>query len=136
MLFETTIYERFVSFGTNRVFEPGESLTVQGEPFQNLYLIRSGTVDVTVETSHGEKVRLKSMGSGSSIGEISMYLGGATTAHVVARSQTETLAFSQAELDRMRTEAPDVYAVLHEVRAHTLATRLADSSRLIDMLLY
>lgn len=127
---------RFMRYAQRQTFAPGETLTAQDAPFRNLYFIVRGSVNVTVVTAQGESVRLRSMGAGACIGEISMYLGTPATASVQATSPTEVIALSKADLRRIREEAPDINALLHEAIAHTLASRLAEGNRLIDVLLH
>lgn len=123
-------------FGERRVFEPGEALAIQGMPFSQLHFIVSGTVSVDVRMDDGEVVRLRTMGAGSCVGEVSMYLGGAASANVEALQRTQTLSLSRDSLERMRREAPDAHARLHQALAQTLAARLADTTRVLDILLH
>ena len=133
---DSDMLQQFLEFASTATFEPGEVLTQQGAPFQCLYFIVSGTVNVSTRTSQGEQVRLRSMGEGASVGEVSMYLGTRATADVIASTHTVAFALSKAALARIRSQAPVLHARLHEALAHTLASRLADNVRLIDNLLH
>lgn len=130
------VTRRFMSYAESCEFQPGETLTTQGAPFRYLYFILNGSVTVAVDTQQGERIRLRSMGAGSCVGEISMYLGGSATARVEAQAYTTAIRVSKDALQRMRDEAPDIYARMHEGLAYTLASRLADSTRLIDILIH
>lgn len=131
---ETT--QQFMRYSHTETFAPGETLVAQGQRFRKLYFILSGNVDVSVTAQNGERVRLRNMGAGACVGEISMYLGMDATADVIAHTETVTIAMTQDDLDNLRREAPETYARLHETLAHTLAARLADNNRLIDNLLH
>lgn len=70
--------------------EPGRVVIAEGEPGDRYYLIVDGTVDTTIA---GEYIR--TMGPGSSFGEIALLRGVPRTATVTATSDVELLAISR-----------------------------------------
>lgn len=113
--------------------QAGEYFIRQGEESNDLFYIESGLVTVEFETIKGKVVRLRSVKSGATLGEITLYLGGVRTASVKAEEPSAIYRLSSENLGRMHTEAPALAAVLHEWIARTLAERLAENNRLIEL---
>jgi len=70
------------SFGS-RFFEPGETLLARDETAEQIYLIASGSVSVSIPDG-AERLVLATLGPGDVVGEISMILRRPTTADVQA----------------------------------------------------
>lgn len=113
--------------------QAGEYFIRQGEESNDLFYIESGLVTVEFETIKGKVVRLRSVKSGATLGEITLYLGGVRTASVKAEEPSAIYRLSSENLGRMHTEDPALAAVLHEWIARTLAERLAENNRLIEL---
>ncbi|MBI2330610.1 MAG: cyclic nucleotide-binding domain-containing protein [Chloroflexi bacterium] len=99
--------------------ETGEYIIKQGDPSNDLVFIESGLVT--------------SVKSGATLGEITMYLGGLRSASVKAEKPSTVYRLSAKELKRMQKEDPALAALLHEWIARTLAERLAENNRLIEV---
>jgi len=113
--------------------QAGEYFIRQGEASNDLFYIESGLVTVEFETLKGEVVRLRSIKSGATLGEITLYLGGVRSASVKAEEESTIYRLSFENLQRMQKEDPALAAVLHEWIARTLAERLAENNRLIEV---
>ncbi|MBI3166857.1 MAG: SLC26A/SulP transporter family protein, partial [Chloroflexi bacterium] len=113
--------------------ETGEYIIKQGDPSNDLVFIESGLVTVEFEMANGNKMRLRSVKSGATLGEITMYLGGLRSASVKAEKPSTVYRLSAKELKRMQKEDPALAALLHEWIARTLAERLAENNRLIEV---
>ena len=113
--------------------QAGEYFIRQGESSNDLFYIESGLVTVEFETIKGEVVRLRSIKSGATLGEITLYLGGVRSASVKAEEASTIYRMSAENLRKMHKEDPALAAVLHEWIARTLAERLAENNRLIEL---
>ncbi|HKR72237.1 MAG TPA: PIG-L family deacetylase [Streptosporangiaceae bacterium] len=75
-------------------FPPGTYVVEQGEPADALYLILNGTADALLEQADGGLVHLRRMQAGDYFGELGL-VGGARTAHVVAKESLTCLVLSR-----------------------------------------
>ncbi len=81
-----------------REFKAGTVLFEYGEPGGEVFILRSGDVEVFVESQEGEKIVLGENERGDVIGELSFLDGGARTATAVAREDTQTLSMHRDRL--------------------------------------
>lgn len=125
--------KRITEFMERAEIQAGEYFIRQGEDSNDLYYIESGLVTVEFETLKGEVIRLRSIKSGATLGEITFYLGGMRSASVKAEEPSIIFRLSPENLRRMQKEDPALAAVLHEWIARTLAERLAENNRLIEV---
>lgn len=110
----------------------GDYLVRQGDPSDAMYFIESGQLTAQLESPGGGITRLRTMHSGSVVGEVSIYMGGLRTASVVADSPCTFYRLSAERLRQMEREAPDSAAALHKFLARLLAERLAGLSRSLE----
>jgi len=125
---------RMYDFGPTaavRLLEPGAVLCEEGATDTDVFLIRSGLVDVERETDEGIIV-VAQMGPGKLVGEVSNAMGGARSATLRATEPTEVSVLSQAEFlawldanpDHEATIAADARLRLNRTRAASLLARL------------
>jgi hypothetical protein len=98
-------------------FEPGETLRQAGQHYRDMYLITGGTVDVAFARAGG--VTHRSLGLGSSIGEIAFLRGCPATATVTATSAADAVVINDATLARLEADQPRLAATLMRHFAHT-----------------
>jgi len=79
-------------------FDKGDTIFTYGDAGDSLYIVTSGSVEVFVENTEGEKIILGENLRGDLFGEISLLDGGARTATAVAVDDTETLSLSRENL--------------------------------------
>lgn len=113
--------------------QPGDYIIKQGDPSNDLFYIESGLVTVEFEMANGNRMRLRSVKSGATLGEVTLYLGGLRSASVKAEKPSTVYRLSSKNLQRMHKEDPALAALLHEWIARTLAQRLAENNRLIEL---
>jgi SulP family sulfate permease len=114
--------------------ETGEYIIKQGDPSNDLFFIESGLVTVEFEMANGNKMRLRSVKSGATLGEVTLYLGGLRSASVKAEQPSKVYRLSSKNLKKMQKEDPALAALLHEWLARNMAERLAENNRLIELL--
>jgi SulP family sulfate permease len=119
-----------MAYMERRNVDEGRYLTRQGERADDLFFIESGQVTVLLALEEGAVVRLLTTGLGT-IGEVGLYTGLERTASVVAEAPSVVYRLTLAALDRMEREDPRLAAAFHKFIARRLATRLADTTRVL-----
>jgi SulP family sulfate permease len=107
----------------------------RGEKPESMYFIESGRLNVLIETPQGEMTRLRSVRSGTVVGELGMYRKEERTANVVTSEKSVLYRLSRESMMHMETHDPDVASALHEWIVHLLADRMADDTRSLEALL-
>jgi sulfate permease, SulP family len=117
-----------------RVIGGGELFMRQGDPTQGIFLITSGRATVLLEGADGPPVRLRTLLSGTVLGEISLYRDEPCTATVVADTECGVLHLTPERFDELCRVDPAVAAELHRFVARTLAGRVGHANRSIRAL--
>jgi len=87
-------------------FDKGETIFAYGDPGEAVFVVHSGSVQVYVENTEGDKIILAENPPGELFGEISLLDGGARTATAVAVDETECLVLDRARLLELITKHP------------------------------
>lgn len=112
---------------------PGETVATAGEAASDMYVVETGHLAVSIGRGAAER-RLRVMGPGSIVGEISYYAGGVRTSDVRALDQAVLWRFSAATAARILQDDPDLSSRFHAALARSLAHRVVANTRLIQML--
>jgi len=107
----------------------------QGTNPRGLYFIKSGRVTVELDSKMDKKIRLKSMGAGTIVGEVSLYLKTQATASVVTDEVCDLYFLSHENFEKLNVEAPERAAELHTYVIKLLSDRLAKSNATIHALM-
>lgn len=113
----------------------GYTLIQQGKLIQCLYFIEAGQVTVRLMLAEGKEVRLRTMGAGTIVGELGMYLGNEATASVVTDQPSTVFSLSDSALREMERNDPEVANAFHRFIVRLLAERLTDHNRTLEALL-
>ncbi|HYX52039.1 MAG TPA: DUF1003 domain-containing protein [Candidatus Limnocylindrales bacterium] len=81
-----------------RDYAEGETLFNYGDPGGEIFILRHGKVELSVESNDGEKIILAENEQGDVLGELSFLDGGPRTATAVARAETHTLCMHRDRL--------------------------------------
>ncbi|MGE5072120.1 MAG: SulP family inorganic anion transporter, partial [Anaerolineae bacterium] len=127
--------DRMMKYLERRTLEKGEYLIHEGDPGNEMYFVETGMLSVQLEMPDGQVMRLRTIRGGATVGEISLYLGTRRTSSVVASRATTVYGLTAEALDAMRTNDPEMAAILHEWIARLLAERLTENNRTIEALL-
>lgn len=92
-------------------FAPGEKIIQEGEEGIAMFVIKSGSVKVSVEALQGEAT-VAHLGHGAVIGEIAVVCGQPRSATVTAEEPTEAWLFTKTEIDTILDDYPLVRQVL------------------------
>lgn len=102
MFFEDKgIFER-----SSRSFEAGATIFSEGEPGNDMYLIKSGRVKVIRSEKTGTKV-LSILGTGSLFGEMALIEAKPRSATVVAMEKTDVLVLTYSDLEQIISGKPE-----------------------------
>ncbi len=100
----------------SRTFRKDEIVFHYGDPGGEIYILRSGRVELYVESTEGHKIVLSENEQGDVIGELSFLDGGPRTATAVATEDTQVLLLDRVRLldfiDKHPHAAMDVLTVI------------------------
>jgi uncharacterized membrane protein len=89
-----------------RHYDKGDTIFSYGDAGDTLFIVRSGSVEVFVENTEGQKIILAENLPNDLFGEISLLDGGARTATAVAIDDSELLTLDRADLLELITQHP------------------------------
>ena len=132
-LFEEKFADLLIYFESKDINQ-NTTLIEQGNDSEGLYFIKSGRVTVELLSSNN-KIRLKSMGTGTVVGEVSLYLKTQATASVISNTACKTYFLSHENFEKLNKEDPERAAELHTYIVKLLSDRLAKSNATIQALM-
>ncbi|HEX3251533.1 MAG TPA: DUF1003 domain-containing protein [Pyrinomonadaceae bacterium] len=101
-----------------------ETLFEAGEPGDALFIVRSGSIELFIKDTAGQKIVLTVAEAGDLFGELSLLDSGPRTATALALTDTELLLLDRDDLLLLFQKRPD--AALHMLAAMSAMTRKAD----------
>jgi len=102
----------------------GQTLFEAGEPGESMFIVRSGSIELYIKDTAGQKIVLTVAEEGELFGELSMLDSGPRTATAVALTDAELLVLDREDLLLLFQKRPD--AALHMLAAMSGMTRKAD----------
>lgn len=90
-----------------RDFAAGEKVFSLGEPGDSLYIVGTGSVELSVKDNTGAKIVLALCGPGEQFGELSLFDGGARTASAVCLEDSTLLVLDREDLLAFLRRYPD-----------------------------
>jgi CRP/FNR family transcriptional regulator, cyclic AMP receptor protein len=102
----------------------GEILFQAGEPGESLFIVRSGSIELYIKDTAGQKIILTVAEEGQVFGELSLLDSGPRTATAVALTDAELLVLDREDLLLIFQKRPD--AALHMLAGMSVMTRKAD----------
>lgn len=113
--------EAIATLAQPTAFASGEDLVREGDPGDTFLVLTAGTADVS-----REGVRIRTLGPGDFLGEISLIDGGPRTATVTATTPIDALAIDRDGFERLMTEWPVVRHDLVSALTQRLRARAPD----------
>ena len=107
----------------------------QGKKAGGIYFLESGHFTVRLDSGKGEQIRLKTLGPGTVVGEVSLYLGSKASASVVTDVDCRIYYLSKENFKKLQLKAPEKTTMLHSYVVKLLSDRLAESNATIQALL-
>lgn len=126
--------EKLIPYLQRREYRSGEYLIREGDAPDFIYFIQSGQVTAQLESANREPIRLETMQSGRSVGEIAFYLGTRRTASVVADQDSVVYSLSIEDLKNMEAHAPEIANIFHRVSVFLLSERVMHLTRTVRAL--
>jgi CRP/FNR family transcriptional regulator, cyclic AMP receptor protein len=102
----------------------GETLFNAGDPGESLFVVRSGSIELYIKDTAGQKIVLTIAEEGNLFGELSLLDSGPRTATAVALTDSELLVLDRDDLLLLFQKRPD--AALNMLAAMSTMTRKAD----------
>lgn len=116
-----------------RAYRRGDSVTLQGDPSANIFVLDGGFAAVRVSTEHGESLTVTVLGPGATFGELAgLTPGEMRTATVVALDEVKVRVLPYTVFDELRRRVP---AIDREI-AQMFAARVDDLSRRLAEMTY
>ena len=107
----------------------------QGKKAGGIYFLESGHITVRLDSGKGKQIRLKTLGPGTVVGEVSLYLGSEASASVITDVDCRIYYLSKENFKKLQLEAPEKITILHSFVVKLLSDRLAESNATIQALL-
>lgn len=114
--------------------DPHSTFICQGAPSEAVFFIEQGQVSVQLETADENLKRLRTLGPGMIVGEISFCLRRPRIASVVADTHTKVWSLNHADLVRLSGAEPAISAAFQAYLSRIMAERLSQSNRLVQSL--
>jgi SulP family sulfate permease len=128
-------FQQVADFFEYRKEQKGTRIIEQGKDPGGIYFIDSGQISVLLDTGDGNEIRLKTMGAGTVVGEVSLYLGSNASASVVTDEMCKIYYLSTENFHTLNRDAPDKASELHTYVVKLLSDRLAESNATIRALM-
>ena len=103
----------------------------RGSQSDEIYILQSGQLAVSVPQRNGETVIVARIRPGSVVGEMAHYSGRERMANLVAEGPVQLLSIDMGRLARLEHEYPSVLAEFHKFIAQHMARRLYRTTMLL-----
>ncbi len=107
----------------------GDFLFKENDPSNGLYFVELGRITVLITLPNGRLKRLRTMGSGTVVGEMGLYRDSRRSAAVRAEYDSRLYRLSQSTMDRILIEEPILASHIHHFIVRMLSNRLAHANR-------
>ena len=119
---------KLLAFTSERiVFEPGQTLFLQGEEGDAAYVIIDGKADVLVDASQGP-VSVAHMERNAIVGEVAILCDVPRTATIKAITRLDTLRITKAQFLQLLTEFPELSIEIMKILAMRLGATTTELS--------
>jgi SulP family sulfate permease len=126
--------QRFLSYVEEIELKPGEHLFRQGDPPSEVYVVASGRVGIYLELPDRPRLRLRSVTSNTTLGEMAVYRKSPRSASVICEAPTRVYRLSCQSIAQMEDEEPKLAIAFHGFVVRTMADRLGGSDKTIAAL--
>lgn len=125
----------FMTYVDEQIVEKGVTLIEKDSPPKGIYFIEQGQVTVLIELESGQLTRIRTMSSGTVVGEIGVYLNKNTTATVITNTPCRLYFLSVKSLKKMEADNPVIAAAFHKYMMTFTSQRLVNTNATIQALL-
>jgi sulfate permease, SulP family len=107
-----------------RTFQPGETLCIEGEEADRLWLLTKGSVSVRMALPGGDAVRVASLAMGTVVGEMALLGTGRRSASVMADDDVQCWELADKEFRALLDEHPRIASKVLANIAREMARRV------------
>jgi sulfate permease, SulP family len=129
-----TEVESIMKYLERREVPEGYVLIRHGDPPHSLYFLESGQVTAQLD-GKGETVRLRTMGPGTVVGELGLYLKLPSTATVVTDRPSLFYRLTAESLEKLEKNEPEIASAFHKYIIHCLGERLMHTNQSLRALM-
>ena len=104
------------SQATTKLFQPGQVIVREGDPGEEMYVVKDGTVRVFT-SQDGREIELAVLGRGACVGEVALLRGAPRTATVAANEACTLLQFYRKHIEQVLDKNPKVRKLLETIVA-------------------
>ena len=115
------IFKQYLEY---RVVKPGDILTTQGEPAEEMFLLDDCTASVFLDTGNNRTHRIRRAGAGTVFGEVGFYLDTTRTATVVIDEGGSVYVLTRDAYANMEEQHPYIATAMHKFMIEVIAHRL------------
>lgn len=123
--------ERLLPYLEPQRVDEGAYLIRQGDRSRCLFFVESGRVTARLELGNNGALRLRSMGPGTVVGEVGLFLQGRRMASVVTETECNVYRLSAESFERMCSSDPELALAFHQFVLRLLAERLTSTSNML-----
>ena len=116
--------EKLLPYLQRREYRPGEYLIKEGDEADFIYFSQSGQATAQLESPGKKPVRLETINSGRTVGEIAFFLGTRRTASVVADLDSVVYSLCMKDLNRIEASDPEAANIFHRLSLILLSQRV------------
>lgn len=127
--------ERVFRYLERRDVPEGDYLVRQGESSEEMFFIEDGLIAIQLEREGAAAIRLRSLCSGTTVGEMGLYLRSPRSASAIAARPSVVYRLTASALEAMEADDPQLAALLHRWMAGLLAERVAQTNLTVEALL-
>jgi len=129
------LWAHFRTYLDKMDMEKGSVIFRQGEEADDMIFVESGEVTAFLELDNGGRKRLRTMGAGTVVGEMGLYLDTPRSATVVTEKPGVLYRLTLKNFRKMEQENSPLAALVHQFVVRLLARRLAHANVEIEHLL-
>jgi SulP family sulfate permease len=119
-----TSAERLIPYLKCHEYHTGEYLIREGDVADFIYFIQSGQVTAQLESAGKNPIRLETINSGRTVGEIAFFLGTRRTASVIANQDSIVYSLSLEDLESIEISDPEAANLFHRLSVVLLSQRV------------
>ena len=128
-------FTKLLNYTNEEVLQEGENISQQYVSSDKIYIIKSGSLEVSLEIPNHERIHLRKLKEGALIGELGFYLGVRHNVNIVALEQTVAMVLDRQILAKIARDDPQLMLALHRMIVIYLSTRVSYVSRMLQVLI-
>jgi SulP family sulfate permease len=131
---DPTVLRELLVYFERKQYPKDSILIEQGTVGDEMLLVDSGEITVVLKTEDNNRMRLRTTGPGSFIGELALFGSQTRSASVIADTDVTIFSLRRQALRRMEQDKPQLANTFHRAISSLLAERLVDNTALVRAL--